>query len=124
MYALIFSVKAFWVIGLSTYWNFSASLPLPPQPPPPPNPNVANTNLQKVVAKRKLHKMARERSGTQTFQGDSILFHGSKVPSEVRKMFPLLGNLKLEKFTKLLQGNYDSYAWYMPAWAPNMHFRT
>lgn len=38
------------------------------------------------------------------FQGDSVLFHGSKVPKEVRKMVTYLGNLKLEKFKKLLGG--------------------
>jgi hypothetical protein len=52
---------------------------------------------------------ARDRTGTlrsnPAFQGDSILFHGSKLPTEVRKMVPYLGNLKLEKFKKLLEGN-------------------
>ncbi|CAB3989114.1 Hypothetical predicted protein [Paramuricea clavata] len=60
---------------------------------------------------------ARDRTGTLSsnpaFQGDSILFHGSKIPTEVRRMVSYLGNLKLEKFKKLLEvvqhslENYD-----------------
>ena len=53
---------------------------------------------------------ARERTGTLStnpaFQGDSILFHGSKIPAEVRKMAPFLANLNLVKFKKLLEGNF------------------
>ena len=57
---------------------------------------------------------ARDRTGTLSsnpaFHGDSILFHGSKIPTEVRKMVPQLGNLKLEKFKKLLEGNLIIYS--------------
>ena len=59
---------------------------------------------------------ARDRTGTlnsnPAFQGDSILFHGSKIPKEVRKMVPYIGNMKLEKFKKLLevvQHSLESY---------------
>ncbi|XP_028397701.1 COMM domain-containing protein 5-like [Dendronephthya gigantea] len=49
----------------------------------------------------------RDRTGTlrsnPAFQGDSILFHGSKIPTEVRKMVPYLTSLKVEKFKKLLE---------------------
>ncbi len=55
---------------------------------------------------------ARDRTGTLSsnpaFHGDSILFHGSKIPTEVRKMVPQLGNLKLEKFKKLLEGKLNN----------------
>ena len=51
---------------------------------------------------------ARDRPGTlrsnPAFQGDSILFHGSKIPAEVRKMVPYLASVKVEKFRKLLEG--------------------
>ena len=51
---------------------------------------------------------ARDRTGTLSsnpaFQEDSILFHGSKIPPEVRKMVPHLGSLKLETFKTLLKG--------------------
>ncbi|XP_028418438.1 COMM domain-containing protein 5-like [Dendronephthya gigantea] len=49
----------------------------------------------------------RDRTGTLSsnpaFQGDSILFHGYKIPTEVRKMVPYLTSLKVEKFKKLLE---------------------
>ena len=59
---------------------------------------------------------ARDRTGTLSsnpaFQGDSILFHGSKIPTEVRKMVPHLGNLKLEKFKKLLEGIHRIWSFF------------
>lgn len=38
-----------------------------------------------------------------TFQGDSILFHGSKIPKEVKKMVTHVAKIRAETFTKLLQ---------------------